>query len=99
MIAAASDARVKTFVVMTGFIPGDAEKQSIANLKMPVLYLLSEGRPRVTTAMMEHYALTKSYGSKVFSYQGGAHGFHLLEMDKSWEPMIVGWLGDHLASQ
>jgi dienelactone hydrolase len=99
MIAAASDARVKTFVVMTGFIPGDAEKQSIANLKVPVLYLLSEGRPRVTKAMMDHYALTKSYGSQVFSYEGGAHGFHLLEMDKRWEPMIVGWLADHLSSQ
>ena len=99
MMAAASDPRVKTFVVMTGFIPGDAEKQSIANLKVPVLYLLSEGRPRVTKAMMEHYALTKSYGSQVSSYEGGAHGFHLLEMDKRWEPMIIGWLADHLASQ
>jgi len=97
MMAAASDARVKTFVVMTGFIPGETEKESIANLKVPVLYLLSEGRPRVTRAMMEHYALTKSYGSRVFSYEGGAHGFHLLEMDKRWEPMIVEWLAKHLA--
>lgn len=99
MIAAASDPRVKTFVVMTGFIPGDTEKQSIDNLKVPVLYLLSEGRPRVTKAMMEHYAVTKSYGSQVVSYEGGAHGFHLLEMDQRWEPMIVEWLGSHLAAR
>jgi dienelactone hydrolase len=96
MLAAASEARLKTLVVMTGFIPGDSEKESINKLRLPILYLLSAGRPRVTKAMMDHFALTQSSGSQVFSYEGGTHGFHLLEMDKSWDPIIVGWLATHL---
>ena len=99
MIAAVADARIKTLVVLTGFLPGEMEKTTINNLKIPVLYLLSGGRPRVTKAMMEHYTLTKSYGSQVFQYEGGTHGFHLLEMDKSWERIITGWLTDHLLAQ
>lgn len=96
MLAAASDKEVKTLVVMTGFIPGDAEIQSINSLKLPILYLLSAGRPRVTKAMMDHFARTQSNGSQVFSFEGGTHGFHLLEMDKSWEPIIVRWFATHL---
>jgi dienelactone hydrolase len=96
MIAAATDARVKTFVVLTGFLPGDADRDTINNLKVPVLYLLSGGRPQVTKAMMEHYALTKRYGSQIFSYSGSEHGFHLLETDKSLEMLIVHWLTNQL---
>jgi len=97
MVAAASDTRVKTFVVLTGFLPGDAERATIDSLKVPVLYLLSGGRPRVTKAMMEHYALTRSYGSQVFLHSGGEHGFHLLEMDESLEKLIVRWLRGQLS--
>jgi dienelactone hydrolase len=98
MIAAACDARVKTFVVLTGFLTSDSERTLINNLKIPVLYLLSGGRPRVTKAMMEHFELTRSYGSQVFLSSRSEHGFHLLEMDKSLESQIVRWLSWQLSS-
>jgi hypothetical protein len=98
MVAAASDARVKTFVVLTGFLPGDADRAAINTLKVPVLYLLSGGRPQVTRAMMEHYALTRRFGSQVFLFSGSEHGFHLLEMDSSLETLIGRWLVGQLST-
>jgi dienelactone hydrolase len=98
MIAAASDPRIKTLVVLTGFVPSEAERPIVNSLKVPVLYLLSEGRTRATKAMMEHFALTQKFGSQVFLHGGGAHGFHLLEMDASWEPLIVRWVSDRLSA-
>jgi len=97
MLAAASDKRIRTFVVMTGFLPSDADKESINKLQFPVLYLLSGGRPQVTKAMMEHYALTRPYGSQMFLHSGSEHGFHLMETDKSLERLIVHWLTDKLS--
>jgi dienelactone hydrolase len=97
MIAAASDSRVKTFVVLTGFLPSDSERPVINGLKLPVLYLLSGGRPRVTKAMMDHFALTRSYGSQVFMHGGSEHGFHLLDVEKGLESLIVGWLARQLS--
>ena len=96
MIAAVPDARIKTLVVLTGFLPEEKEKTTINKLKIPVLYLLSGGRPRVTEAMMEHYVLTKNYGSQVFMHSGSEHGFHLLEKERGWERLIVSWLSNHL---
>ena len=98
MLASVSDARVKTFVVLTGFLPSDSERTVINSLKIPVLYLLSGGRPRVTKAMMEHFELTRKYGSQVFLDSGSEHGFHLLETDKSLESQIVRWLNSQLSS-
>jgi dienelactone hydrolase len=99
MLHAASDARVKTFVVFTGFLPSDSERPIINNLKIPVLYLLSGGRPRVTKAMMDHFALTKPYGSQIFSHGGSEHGFHLLETERSFESLVVGWLTKQLDAE
>lgn len=96
MLAAVKDARVKTFVVLTGFVSEGAEREQINGMKIPVLYLLSGGRPKVTKAMMDHYALTRSYGSQVFMHSGSEHGFHLIARDSGWEMLIVNWLKDHL---
>jgi len=98
MLEAAKDNRIKTFVVMTGFLSSEAEKQSINSLKFPVLYLLSGGRPQVSKAMMEHYALTRSYGSQMFLHDSSEHGFHLLKTDRSLEPLIVQWLKTQLST-
>ena len=99
MLAAVGDSRVKTFVVLTGFVSEGAERVRINEMKVPVLYLLSGGRPRVTKAMMDHYALTRRYGSQVFTHQGSEHGFHLLAKDGGWEMLIVNWLLDHLRNE
>jgi dienelactone hydrolase len=96
MLAAVKDARVKTFVVLTGFLSEGAEQEQINSMKIPVLYLLSDGRPKVTKAMMDHYALTRPYGSQVFTHKGSEHGFHLIARDSGWEMLIVNWLNDHL---
>jgi dienelactone hydrolase len=96
MLAAVKDVRVKTFVVLTGFVSEGAEQEQINGMKIPVLYLLSGGRPKVTKAMMDHYALTKPYGSQVFMHSGSEHGFHLIDKDRGWELLIVNWLNDHL---
>lgn len=99
MLAAANDSRVKTFVVLTGFLSEGAERERINGMKIPVLYLLSGGRPRVTKAMMEHYALTRPYGSQVFTHHGSEHGFHLIARDGAWERLIVNWLIDRLGNE
>jgi dienelactone hydrolase len=96
MLAAVKDVRVKTFVVLTGFLSEGAEREQINGMKIPVLYLLSGGRPKVTKAMMDHYALTRPYGSQVFTHNGSEHGFHLIARDNGWEMLIVNWLSDHL---
>jgi dienelactone hydrolase len=96
MLAAVNDVRVKTFVVLTGFVSEGAEQEQINRMKIPVLYLLSDGRPKVTKAMMDHYALTRPYGSQVIAHSGSEHGFHLIERDRGWETLIVNWLNDHL---
>jgi cephalosporin-C deacetylase-like acetyl esterase len=95
---ALSDPRVRALVILTViFTP--KEKDSIANLEIPVLYVASAGIGDVTQDLTDAYHLSKNKGSQLAVLQGSALGYQLLEANQSVRTMIVDWLKGQLQSK
>src|SRR5262249_45255837 len=92
MGAAAEDPRIKTAVLLTGYIPTEKEKAYITAQKPPILYVTSSGHTSVTRSMTELYNLTKDKGSELMIYDGGAIGYQLFDLDSDLLPRIVKWM-------
>ena len=96
MAAAVEEPRIKTAVILTGYIPTDKEKTYLSTQKPPILYVTSAGHRPVTQAMTEMYKLTKEGGSELVIYQGGAIGYQLFKLDENLIPRIVNWMKEKL---
>jgi dienelactone hydrolase len=96
MAAAAEEPRIKTAVILTGYIPTDKEKIYLSTQKPPILYVTSAGHRPVTQSMTEMYKLTKEGGSELIVYDGGAIGYQLFKLDDGLIPRIVRWMKEKL---
>lgn len=98
MAAAAEEPRIKTAVVLTGYIPTEKEKAYFTSQKVPVLYVTSTGHRPVTRSLAEMYTLTKDKGSELITYPGGAIGYQLFKLDDNLLPRIVNWMKEKLGT-
>lgn len=96
MAALAEDPRIKTGVVLTGYIPTEKEKTYLTSQNVPVLYITSAGHRAVTQSLTDMYKLTRDKGSELIVMGGGAIGYQLFELDESLAPRVVGWMKDKL---
>src|SRR5262249_14544091 len=96
MAAAAEEPRIKTAVILTGYIPTEKEKAYILGNKPPILYVTSRGHSAVTKSMSELYDQTKNSGSELKIYDGGAIGYQLLEMEPGLASRIIAWMNEKL---
>jgi dienelactone hydrolase len=97
MAALAEEPRLRTAVVLTGYIPTAKEKEYLAAQKPPVLYVTSRGHGAVTQALTEIYQLTREKGSELVVYDGGAIGYQLFKLDKDLLPRVVRWMKEKLS--
>ncbi|HWP43412.1 MAG TPA: dienelactone hydrolase family protein, partial [Blastocatellia bacterium] len=97
MAALAEDPRIKTGVVLTGYIPTEKEKAYLTTHSVPVLYITSTGHRAVTKSLTDIYNLTKDKGSELVVLEGGAIGYQLFELDESLLPRVVGWMKSKLS--
>jgi dienelactone hydrolase len=96
MAALAEDSRIKTAVVLTGYIPTEKEKTYLTTHNVPVLYVTSSGHSAVTQSLTDMYKLTRDKGSELVLLSGGAIGYQLFELDEGLLPRVVGWMKDKL---
>jgi dienelactone hydrolase len=96
MAAAAEEPRIKTAVVLTGYIPTEKEKTYFSTQNRPVLLITSRGHQAVTTALTAMYDLTKEKGSQIVVYDGGAIGYQLFDLDHRLIARLVAWMRQHL---
>lgn len=99
MGAAVGDARIGALVMLSGYIPNGEEREGIAGVTFPILFIGSRGFAPVTNAMVDLYHLTKDRGSELILYDGGALGYQLFEVDHGLEQRIVHWVEDRLAER
>ncbi len=97
MAALADDPRIKTAVVLTGYIPTEKEKAYLGSQKVPVLLITSKGHRAVTEALTQLYGLGRNTGSELVVYDGGAIGYQLFELDESLQPRVVRWMKEKLS--
>ena len=96
MAAAAEEPRIKTAVVLTGYIPTEKEKAYFSTQNRPVLLITSRGHGAVTSALTAMYDLTKEKGSQLVVYDGGAIGYQLFDLDHRLIARLVAWMRQHL---
>ncbi len=96
MAAAVDEPRIKTAVVLTGYIPTEKEKSYFTTQPVPVLYVTSTGHGPVTKSLTEMYNLTKNKGSELLTFPGGAIGYQLFKLDQELQPRIVRWMKEKL---
>jgi dienelactone hydrolase len=96
MAAAAEEPRIKTAVVLTGYIPTEKEKAYFTTQSVPVLYVTSAGHRPVTKALAEMAKLTKEKGSELIIYDGGAIGYQLFKLQDDLLPRVVQWMKEKL---
>lgn len=95
--AALGDSRIGALVLMTTLISA-SQREEIAKLDIPIFYLASKAMEDLTNgSMAAAYAATKSRGSRLLVYQGGALGYELFDVDESLEPALVQWMKDQLS--
>ena len=99
VMAAIGDSRIGALVMLSGYIPSGKEREEIAGVPFPILFIGSRGFGPVTNAMADLYELTKDRGSEVRVYDGGALGYQLFEVDEGLEPYIVNWVRNRLTDQ
>jgi cephalosporin-C deacetylase-like acetyl esterase len=90
--AALGDRRIRALVMLSGFIPSGKEREEIAGAHFPILFIGSRGFAPVTNAMSDLYQLTRTRGSEIIIYDGGALGYQLFEVDEGLEQRIVDWV-------
>ena len=97
LAAAQDDSRVGALVLMTTLISAK-QKEDIAKLDLPILYVASKDIEVATnSSMAEAYAATKNRGSRLLVYNGGALGYDIFELDESLEPTLAQWMKDQLS--
>ncbi len=96
MAAAVEEPRIKTAVVLTGYIPTEKEKAYLTTNKLPVLYVTSAGHKAVTQSLSDIYKLTRDQGSELVIYDGGAIGYQLFKLDDDLLPRVVRWMKEKL---
>lgn len=96
MAAAAEEPRIKTAVVLTGYIPTEKEKTYFSTQNRPVLLITSRGHQAVTSALTAMYDLTREKGSQIVVYDGGAIGYQLFDLDHRLIARLVEWMRQHL---
>jgi hypothetical protein len=96
MAALAEDPRIKTGVVLTGYIPTEKEKAYLTTQNVPVLYITSRGHGAVTRSLTDMYRLTRDKGSELIVKDGGAIGYQLFELDEELLPRVVVWMKEKL---
>ncbi|CAN5742532.1 hypothetical protein BH18ACI4_BH18ACI4_03290 [soil metagenome] len=96
MAAAAGEPRIKTAVVLTGYIPTEKEKAYFTTQDVPVLYVTSAGHRPVTQSLTEMYTITKGKGSELVIFPGGAIGYQLFALQEDLLPRVVRWMKDKL---
>jgi dipeptidyl aminopeptidase/acylaminoacyl peptidase len=92
---ALNDTRVKALVIMTVIFTA-REKTSLSNLKIPILYIASQGIEDVTRDLTDAYHISQNKGSGLAIFPGSALGYQLLEADSAVQPRIVEWLEEQL---
>jgi dienelactone hydrolase len=97
--AALGDPRIGAVVMLSGYIPSGKEREEMAAVTFPILFIGSRGFGAVTNAMADLYELTRSKGSELILYDGGALGYQLFEVDETLERRIVDWVGRRLAER
>jgi dienelactone hydrolase len=97
--AALGDPRIRALVMLSGYIPTAKEREEIAGVPFPILFIGSRGFAPVTNAMADLYQLTREKGSEMISYEGGALGYQLFEFDEGLEQKIVDWMKKHLTNR
>jgi dienelactone hydrolase len=97
--AALKDPRIGAVVMLSGYIPSGKEREEIAGINFPILFIGSRGFGAVTNAMADLYELTRDRGSELILYDGGALGYQLFEVDESLEKRIVDWVKQRLADR
>jgi dienelactone hydrolase len=97
MAALAEEPRIRTAVVLTGYIPTPKEKDYLTTQKAPVLFVTSRGHGPVTQALTEMHQLTRDKGSELIVYDGGAIGYQLFKLDKNLMPRVVRWMQEKLS--
>ncbi len=98
VMAALGDSRIGALVMLSGYIPTGKEREEIAGVSFPILFIGSRGFGPVTNAMADLYELTKDRGSEIIIYDGGALGYQLFEVDEGLQPRIVQWVKDRVES-
>ncbi|HWP44506.1 MAG TPA: dienelactone hydrolase family protein, partial [Blastocatellia bacterium] len=94
--AALGDPRIGALVMLSGYIPSGKEREEIAGVTFPILFIGSRGFGAVTNAMADLYELTRDRGSELILYDGGALGYQLFEVDETLERRIVDWVKGRL---
>ncbi len=97
--AAIGDPRIGALVMLSGYIPSGREREEIAGVPFPMLFIGSRGFAPVTNAMADLYELTREKGSELRIYEGGALGYQLFEVDEGLESYIVNWTKDRLVDR
>ncbi|HET9529775.1 MAG TPA: dienelactone hydrolase family protein, partial [Blastocatellia bacterium] len=97
--AALGDSRIGAVVMLSGYIPSGKEREEIAGVTFPILFIGSRGFGAVTNAMADLYELTRERGSELILYDGGALGYQLFEVDETLEKRIVDWVNQRLTEK
>ncbi len=97
--AALGDSRVGALVMLSGYIPSGKERDEIAKVTFPILFIGSRGFAPVTNAMADLYELTRDRGSEMIIYDGGALGYQMFEFDEGLEQRIVDWVKARLTER
>lgn len=92
LLAAARDPRLKTVVCVIGYVPPESERQELAGLKIPILYIVSKNVIPVTRAMTALYEDTKANASKLAAFKGGAYGYGIFILNRKIGPLILDWM-------
>jgi dienelactone hydrolase len=92
LLAAAKDPRLQTVVSVIGYVPPEPEKEELAGIKIPVLYILSQNVVPVARAMTTLYEDTKANGSKLVAFKGGAYGYGIFVLNREICPLILDWM-------
>jgi len=88
---ALDDPRVTALVILTViFTP--AEKESLAKLQIPVMYVASKGISDVTRDLTEAYHISKNKGSRLTVMPGSRLGYQLLESNPETQALVADWL-------
>ena len=92
LLGASKDQRIKSAVSVIGYIPPEPERQVLNELKIPVLFILSQDLVGIDRAMTTLYEKTRDYGSKLIVLRGGTYGYGILTLNRDLEPTIVDWM-------
>lgn len=96
LLSAAKDPRIKAVASVIGYVPPPPEKQELATIKAPVLYVCSRDLVPVTQAMSSLCESTAENGNTLIVLEGGAYGYSVFTLNPTLGPTIVKWMKSEL---